>query len=93
VAAKQAEGRLRIIDDLKIGAAKTKEAAALLKGLKVQSALIVDARENAALFTALRNIPRVQAADWRSLTPHAVLNHQWLVLSRQAFESLVEKLK
>ncbi len=93
VSAKQAEGRLLVVEDLRLAAAKTREAVALLKGLKVDSALVVDVRDNDALFTATRNIPKVRAIDWKGLNTHDVLNYKWLVLSRQAFESLVEKLK
>jgi large subunit ribosomal protein L4 len=93
LAAKQADKALLIVGDLTLAAAKTKEAAQLLKGLKVDSALVVDVRENVRLFTAMRNIPKVKAVDWRAVNTHDVLNYKWLVLSRQAFESLVEKLK
>lgn len=93
LSAKQAEGRLLVVEDLRLAAAKTREAIALLKVLKVDSALVVDVRDNDALFTATRNIPRVRAVDWKGLNTHDVLNYKWLVLSRQAFESLVEKFK
>jgi large subunit ribosomal protein L4 len=93
LAAKQADKALLIVSDLTLAAAKTKEAAQLLKGLKVDSALVVDVRENVRLFAAMRNIPKVKAVDWRTVNTHDVLNYKWLVLSRQAFESLVEKLK
>jgi len=93
LAAKQADQAILIVNDLTLTAAKTKEAAQLLKGLKVDSALVVDVRENVRLFTAMRNIPKIKAVDWRTVNTHDVLNYKWLVLSRQAFESLVEKLK
>ena len=93
LAAKQADKAILIVGDLTLTAAKTKEAAQLLKGLKVDSALVVDVRENVRLFTAMRNIPKIKAVDWRTVNTHDVLNYKWLVLSRQAFESLVEKLK
>jgi large subunit ribosomal protein L4 len=93
LAAKQADKALLIVSDLTLTAAKTKEAAQLLKGLKVDSALVVDVRENVHLFAAMRNIPKVKAVDWRTVNTHDVLHYKWLVLSRQAFESLVEKLK
>ena len=57
LAAKRADGRILIVDDLALAAPKTKDAAALLKGLNVASALVVDAQTNASLFTALRNMP------------------------------------
>jgi large subunit ribosomal protein L4 len=93
IAAKHAEQRLLILDDLKLAAAKTKGAADLLKGLNVDSGLIVDGLDNANLFVSVRNIPKVKAVDWKFVNIHDVLNYAWLVISRQAFESLMEKLK
>ncbi|MDD8025664.1 MAG: 50S ribosomal protein L4 [Acidobacteriota bacterium] len=93
LAAKWAENKLLVVEDLKLGAAKTKEAAALLRGLKVGKALVVDVRANAALFTATRNLPGIKAVDWRTVHTRDVLAYTWLVMSRQAFESLVERWK
>jgi large subunit ribosomal protein L4 len=93
IAAKHADRQLIILDDLKLQSAKTKEAAGLLKILNVDSALFVDVRDNAGLFLSLRNVPRVKAVDWNLVNTHDVLNYKWLVLSRQAFTSLMEKLK
>jgi large subunit ribosomal protein L4 len=93
LALKFSEKQLLILDDLKLKEAKTKGAVELLKGLHVDSALIVDSRDNAHLFTALKNLRRVKAVDWSLVNTHDVLNYKWLVLSQQAFESLMEKLK
>jgi large subunit ribosomal protein L4 len=93
LAAKFAEKRLLILEDLKLQAVKTKQAAGLLTALKVDSALVVDGKDNAGLFVSLRNIPRVKAVDWKLINTHDVLAYKWLVLSRQAFTSLMEKLK
>jgi large subunit ribosomal protein L4 len=93
LASKWADSRLLVVEDLKLAAAKTKEAAALLRGLKVDKALVVDVRGNAALFAATRNLPGVKAVDWRTVNTRDVLAYPWLVLSRQAFESLVERWK
>jgi len=93
LAAKHAGKRLLILDDLKLAVAKTKDAAKLLGALNVDCALVVDGRDNAGLFAALRNVPRVKAVDWKLVNTYDVLNYKWLVLSRQAFTSLMEKLK
>ncbi len=90
---KYSEKQLLILDDLKLAEAKTKQAVILLKGLNIDSALIVDSRDNAPLFTSLRNIQRVKAVDWSLVNTRDVLKYRWLVFSRQAFESLMERLK
>ena len=92
LAAKQADNAILIVESLALATAKTREAVQLLKGLKVTSALVVDG-PNPALAMACRNIPKVKAVDWKRVNTHDVLAYKWLVLSRQAFESLVEKLK
>ncbi len=93
VAGKGADGRRLGGAALRLEAAKTKQAAELLRGLKVDRALVVDMKANAALFTAARNLPGVKAADWRTVNTRDVLAYPWLVVSRQAFESLVERWK
>lgn len=93
LAAKWADSRLLVVEDLKLQAAKTKEAAALLRGLKVDRALVVDAASNAALFAATRNLPGVKTTDWRTVNTRDILAYPWLVVSRQALESLVERWK
>jgi large subunit ribosomal protein L4 len=93
LAAKRADGRLLIVDDLALAGPKTKDAAALLKGLQVASACVVDVQTNAALFTALRNVPRTKAVAWERLGTRDILAYGWLVISRPAFASLMEKLQ
>jgi large subunit ribosomal protein L4 len=93
LAAKQAEARILILEDLKLAAAKTREAAALLKALAIDSGLLVDGGDNAALFTAVRNIPKIKAVVWQRVNTHDVLRYKWLVFSAPAFAALMEKLK
>jgi len=93
LAAKRADGRILIVDDLALASPKTKDAAALLKGLSVASALVVDAGTNASLFTALRNVPRTKALAWELLGTRDVVAYDWLVISKPAFTSLMEKLQ
>ena len=85
--------RILVLEDLALAEAKTKAAAAWLKGLKVDSALIVDGADNRNLFLALRNIPKVKAVDPLRLNVYDVLDHKWLVFSEQALTSVMERLK
>lgn len=92
LALKFSEDRLLLLEEVSLTEPKTKEAAKLLKALKLDSALFVDKNENKNLFIALRNIPRVKAIDSRELSAFEVLNHKWLVLTRRALESLLERI-
>lgn len=90
---KLAEKQLLIVDALKLKEPKTKEFMALIKNLKLDSALIVDQHDNKNLFLAARNIPKTKVIDVSQVTVYDVLNHNWLVLTKKAFDSLTERLK
>ena len=93
LASKQAEGRILVVDNLALAAPRTKDAAALLKALKVESALVVDLGTNKNLFIALRNIPKVKPVDPSRINIHDVLGHEWFVAGRDAFTALMERLQ
>ena len=87
------EKKLLIVDALELKEPQTKQAAALIKGLKVDSVLIVDKHDNKNLFLSTRNIPKTKVVDANQVNVYDVLNHDWLVLTKRAFDSLTEKLK
>ena len=93
LALKHREGGLLVVDEIALPAPKTKEGVNWLKGLQVDSALVVDTSANVNLFRALRNIPGVRALDERQVGAFDVLRFKRLVLSRRAFDSLMERLK
>lgn len=93
LASKQAEGRILVVDNLALAAPKTRDAAALLQGLKVKSALVVDLGANKNLFIALRNIPKVKPVDPSRVSTYDVLGHEWFVAGRDAFAALMERLQ
>lgn len=90
---KLAEKQLLIVDALELKEPRTKEAAALIKGLKVDSVLIVDRHDNKNLFLSARNIPKTKVVDVNQVNVYDVLNFNWLVLTKRAFDLLTEKLK
>lgn len=93
LALKHKEGTFLVVDEISFAAPKTKQGAAWLKGLKVDSALVVDASANVNLFQALRNIPRVLAIDERQVGAFDILRYKWLILTRRAFDALMERLR
>ena len=92
LAGKHAAGNLVVASELDLKEPRTREAAALVKGLKLDSALLVDTAENANLFKAVRNLPRVKAVDVAGLNIYDVLAHTSVVFSRRAFEAVLERL-
>jgi large subunit ribosomal protein L4 len=93
LALRYSEKRLLVLAEASFKEPKTKEASRLLKALQLDSALIVDQASNRNLFIAVRNIPKVKAVDADHLSVFDVLAHKWLVLTRRAFESLMERIK
>jgi len=90
---KLAEEHLMIVDGFELKEPKVKKATAILQKLNLDSALIVDSKENKNLFLSTRNIPKVKAIDAAQINVYDVLNYKWLVLTKRAFDSLTEKLK
>ncbi len=87
------ESRLLVLAEANLKEPKTKEAARLVQSLSLDSALILDRHDNRNLFLGLRNIPNVQALDPALVSAADVLRHKWLVLTRRALESLLERIQ
>ena len=83
--------RLIVIDDFKLGKPKTKEMASVLGTFGLNKALIVDG-ENKNLELASRNLERHKFLRTEGVNVYDVVNHDWLVLSKQAAQTLAERL-
>ncbi len=90
---KFAENQILVLESLEFKEPKTKEGINLLRKLNLESALFIDCSENKNLFLSLRNIPKVKAIDKNNITVYDVMNHQSLVFTKRAFESLMERLQ
>ena len=94
LSAKQAEGKLVILDTAKVDEPKTKPLAARLKALGWESVLIIDGPtldENFA--RAARNIAKVDVLPQQGANVFDILRRDTLVLTRQAVEHLEARLK
>jgi large subunit ribosomal protein L4 len=87
------ENKILVLESLEFKEPKTKEGIKFLENLELESVLIVDSHENKNLFLSLRNIPLVKAIDQNQVNVYDVLNYESLVLTKKAFDSLVERLK
>lgn len=89
LSAKMAAGKLIVVDSLELGAAKTRALKENLAKLGIQSALFVDGNtvdNNFAL--ASRNLYKIDVLPVIGANVYDILNHEHLVLSRAAVESL-----
>ncbi|HTS91767.1 MAG TPA: 50S ribosomal protein L4 [Stellaceae bacterium] len=94
LSAKQAEGKLVVIDAAAVKAPKTKELAQRFKKLGWESVLIIDGPAVDESFArAARNIPKVDVLPQQGANVYDILRRDTLVLTRAAVEHLEARLK
>ena len=94
LSAKQAEGKLVILDTAKAGTHKTKDMVKAFAALGFTSALIVDGAELDSNFAyAVRNIPHVDTLPQQGINVYDILRRDVLVLTKEAVAQLEERLK
>lgn len=94
LSAKQAEGKLAILDEARVKEAKTGILAGKLGKLGWSSVLIIDGPELDEKFArAARNIPGVDLLPQQGANVYDILRRDTLVLTKAAVEKLQERLK
>lgn len=93
LSAKQAEGKLLILDDAKAKSHKTREMAATLDSLGIRSALFIDSELDQNFTRAIANIPYMDALPERGINVYDILRRDVLVLTKGAVAQLEERLK
>ncbi|OQX51879.1 MAG: 50S ribosomal protein L4 [Candidatus Aminicenantes bacterium 4484_214] len=93
LALKLRENHLLLLENINFEEPKTKKGVEFVERLDVTSALVIDWPGNKNMFLSLRNIPGITPKGPDQVTVYDVLNHDWLVLSHRAYESLMERLK
>ncbi|MFB4366971.1 50S ribosomal protein L4 [Bacillus sp. LR_6] len=87
------DNNIIVLEDLTLDTAKTKEMAAILKGLSVEKkALIVTADANEAVALSARNIPGVTVIEANGINVLDVVNHEKLLITKAAVEKVEEVL-
>lgn len=86
-------GDVVVVDDLKLGSAKTKDFVGVLSALELKgTALIVSQDVDKNLSLASRNVPNVTLTTSESLNTYDVLRPDKLVFTRGAFEKIEARL-
>lgn len=94
LSAKQAEGKLIIVDNAKSAGAKTSAFAKNLRDNGWSSVLIVDGAEpNGDLIRVAANIPHVDVLPSQGANVYDILRRDVLVLTKSAVEQLEARLK
>jgi len=94
LSAKQAEGKLVVIDAAKLDEPKTKVLRQRFEALGWGSVLIIDGTAvDAGFAKAARNLPKVDLLPERGANVYDILRRDTLVLTREAVEQLEARLK
>jgi len=93
LSAKHAEGKLFIVDSLEVKEAKTQKLVAAFEKLGFKEPLIVGGKELDESFAkAARNIKGVDVLPQQGANVYDILNHEELVLTKDAVEFLEARL-
>lgn len=93
LAAKVQEGNLVVVDELTLPEIKTKEMVKVLKALKAEpKALVVTASDDEKVRKSARNIPGVLPLEAKGLNVYDILNHDKLVITKEAVARVEEVL-
>lgn len=94
LSAKQADGKLVILDEAKVKTAKTADLAKQVQKLGWRSALVIDGPQLDENFSrAARNLMGLDLLPQQGANVYDILNSDILVLTKDAVEKLVERLK
>jgi len=93
LSAKQAEGKLVVIDAASVAEAKTKALRAQFETLGWESVLIIDGAVDEGFAKAARNLPKVDVLPSVGANVYDILRRDTLVLTRAAVEQLEVRLK
>ena len=93
LSAKQAEGKLVVIDAARVDDAKTKALRARFDALGWGSVLIIDGAINDDFARAARNLPKVDVLPEKGANVYDILRRDTLVLTRDAVQQLEARLK
>lgn len=93
LALRHGEGKVKLLDEFELPEIKTKLLVAKLRDLGAEDALIVTSERDRTLELAARNLPRVRVLAAQGVNVIDVLAREHLVLTRDALQSLSERLR
>jgi large subunit ribosomal protein L4 len=93
LSAKQAEGKLIVVEEARLDDAKTKALRTRFDALGWGSVLIIDGAVNESFARAARNLPKVDVLPEQGANVYDILRRDTLVLTRAAVQQLEARLK
>ncbi|ALM85383.1 50S ribosomal protein L4 [Bordetella sp. N] len=86
------EGRIAVVDAFKLESPKTKLAAEKLKGLGLESVLIITDDFDENVYLATRNLPHVAVVEPRYADPLSLIHYKKVLITKPAIAQLEEML-
>ena len=84
------EGRLAVVESMKVDSPKTKQLAARFKGMKLDSVLVIADEVDENLYLASRNLGHALVIEPRYADPVSLLRYKKVLLTRGAIDQLKE---
>ncbi|TSE19377.1 50S ribosomal protein L4 [Tepidimonas alkaliphilus] len=84
------EGRLSVVDSIKVEAPKTKLLASKLKAMNLSSALIIADEIDENLYLASRNLPNVRVVEPRHADPVSLVHFKKVLVTKGALDKIKE---
>ena len=86
------EDRIAVVDSFLLDTPKTKEAASKLKGMGLDSVLIITDTVDENLYLATRNLPHVAVVETRYADPLSLIHYKKVLITKPAIAQLEEML-
>jgi large subunit ribosomal protein L4 len=84
------EGRLMVVDSVKVDSPKTKAFAAKLKSMNLSNVLVIADEVDDNLYLASRNLPGVLVLEPRYADPLSLVHYSKVLMTKAAVEKLKE---
>jgi len=84
------EGRLAVVDSIKVDAPKTKLLAAKFKAMNLESVLVIADEIDDNLYLASRNLPNVLVVETRYADPLSLVHYKKVLVTKGAMDQLKE---
>ena len=84
------EGRLAVVESLKVDSPKTKQLAAKLKAMNLDSVLVIADQVDENLYLASRNLANVLVVEPRYADPLSLVHYRKVLVTKAAVDQLKE---
>jgi len=86
------EDRIAVVDSFQLDTPKTKQAAAKLKNMGLESVLIITDALDENVYLATRNLPHVAVVETRYADPLSLIHYKKVLITKPAIAQLEEML-